>query len=159
MLQNTKEEVAMKYKCMWGLLGLLSLAGASWSQAKQTSGDTEKAIIALEDQWIQADRTNNPELTAPLLAEKYVSTWMDGTVLNKAQTLAGAKARKYTSAEDEDVKVTVFGNTAIVTGGYKGKGTDAGKPFEEHARWTDTWVKMPNGKWQLVATQYTAIGM
>lgn len=148
----------MKFKCMWGLLGFLSLAGVSWSQAQQTSGDTEKAIIALEDQWIQADRTNNPELAEPLLAERYVCTWLDGTIQNKVQTLADAKTRKYTSAEDEDMKVTVFGNTAIATGGYKGKGTDAGKPFDEHARWTDTWVKMANGKWQVVATQYTAIG-
>lgn len=56
-------------------------------------GDTEKAIAALEDQWIRADRTNNPDLAAPLLAEKYICTWMDGSILNKAQTLAGAKAR------------------------------------------------------------------
>ena len=136
---------------------MLSLAGASRSQAQQTSGDTEKAIVALEDQWIQADRTNNPALAAPLLAEKYVCTWMDGTILNKAQTLESAKARKYTSAENEDLKVTVFGITGIATAKYKGTGTDAGKPFAEFARWTDTWVKMPNGKWQVVATQYTAI--
>lgn len=115
----------MKYKCMWGLLGLLSLGGASWSQAQQTSGDTEKAIVALEDQWIRADRTNNPDLAAPLLAEKYICTWMDGTILNKAQTLAGAKARRYTSAENEDLKVTVFGDTAIATAKYKGTGTDS----------------------------------
>jgi hypothetical protein len=25
----------------------------------------------------------------------------------------------------------------------------------EHLRWTDTWVKTPAGKWQVVATQYT----
>ena len=138
---------------------MLSIGGAGWSQAQQTSGGTEKAIVALEDQWIRADRTNNPDLAAPLLAEKYVCTWMDGTILNKAQTLAGAKARRYTSAENEDLKVTVFGDTAIATAAYKGTGTDAGKPFAEHARWTDSWVKMPNGKWQVVATQYTAIGM
>jgi len=27
------------------------------------------------------------------------------------------------------------------------------KPFDETARWTDTWVKMPSGKWQCVADQ------
>lgn len=98
-LKMKREELAMKYKFMWSLLCVLSLAGASWSRAQQTSGDTEKAIVALEDQRIRADRTNNPDLAAPLLAEKYVCTWMDGTILNKAQTLAGAKARRYTSAE------------------------------------------------------------
>jgi ketosteroid isomerase-like protein len=68
--------------------------------------------------------------------------------------LANAKATKYVSAEYEDVKVTLFGDTAIAKGGFKGKGTDAsGKPMDVHERWTDTWVKMPNGKWQCVATQ------
>jgi ketosteroid isomerase-like protein len=46
---------------------------------------------------------------------------------------------------------------AIVTGGYKGKGMDSGKPFNEHLRWTDTWVKMPDGKWQLVASHYSPV--
>ena len=67
--------------------------------------------------------------------------------------LAIAKATKYQSVEDPDVKVTVFSDTAIATGGFKGKGTDeTGKPFDSNERWTDTWVKMPNGKWQCVAS-------
>jgi len=38
------------------------------------------------------------------------------------------------------MKVTVFGDTAIATGGFKGKGTDeSGKPFDNSVRWTDTW--------------------
>jgi ketosteroid isomerase-like protein len=45
------------------------------------------------------------------------------------------------------VKVTGFGDAAIATGGFKAKGTDAsGKPPDVNERWTDTWVKMPNGK-------------
>jgi ketosteroid isomerase-like protein len=138
----------------WCLLGLLSVATAAWPQAPQNSDATEKAVAALENQWLQAQKTNNPDLIAPLLADKFVSTGSDGKVTDKAQALAEQKARKYSSAEYENVHVTVFGDTAIATGGYKGKGTDAsGKPFDEHERWTDTWVKMPGGKWQCVATQ------
>jgi ketosteroid isomerase-like protein len=73
--------------------------------------------------------------------------------MNKAEALASVKATKYASADNEDVKVTVFGDTAVATGGFKAKGTDAsGKPMDEHLRWTDTWIKMPNGKWQCVAS-------
>jgi ketosteroid isomerase-like protein len=57
------------------------------------------------------------------------------------------------------VLVTVFGDTAIATGGFKGTGTEAGKPFDEHVRWTDTWVKMPDGKWQCVASQGSPVKM
>jgi len=46
------------------------------------------------------------------------------------------------------------GDTAIATDGSKAKGTEASsKPIDEHVRWTDTWVKMPNRKWQCVASQ------
>jgi ketosteroid isomerase-like protein len=81
-------------------------------------------------------------------------------VSNKAEMLADAKATKYESMDYENVHVTVFGNTAIVTGGFKSKGTDAsGKPMDNHEQWTDTWVKMPGGKWQCVASQASSIKM
>ncbi|HXO61880.1 MAG TPA: nuclear transport factor 2 family protein [Candidatus Acidoferrales bacterium] len=143
----------MKKTWMCCLSVLLLLASAAWSQA-QTSGGTEKAVTALEQQWMQSQKTNNPDLVAPLLADKFVNTGTDGKVTGKAETLANAKATKYESIEYEDLKVTVFGDTAIATGGSKAKGTDeSGKPLDEHVRWTDTWVKMPNGKWQCVASQ------
>jgi hypothetical protein len=142
------------------LLGLLSLFNFASVQAQQATGGTEKAIAALEDQWLKSQKTNNPELAAPLLAEKYVYTSEDGKVMNKAQSLADAKATKYTFADYENVQVTVFGATAIAIGGGKFKGTDSsGKPMETHDRFTDTWVKMPDGKWQCVATHASAIKM
>jgi ketosteroid isomerase-like protein len=155
-----KHGESMNKTNVWCLLGLLTLAGSSLSHAQQSSSATEKAVTALENQWLQSQKTNNPDLVAPLLAEKIVSTGNDGKVENKAQMLADAKSRKYTSAEYEDVQVTVFGNTAIATGGFTGKGTDAsGKPFNDHDRWTDTWLKMPNGKWQCIATHDSPIKM
>jgi ketosteroid isomerase-like protein len=142
----------MKRPWLWCLLALLSLGSASLSQAQQASGATEKAILALEDQWDQSEKTNNPDLVAPLLADKFVQTSRSGKVHNKAEFLAAERATKYSSVEDLDRKVMVFGDTAIATGGLKLQGTDAGgKPFNIHIRFTDTWVKMPDGKWQCVA--------
>ena len=102
---------------------------------------------------MQSQTTNNPDLLAPLLADKFVNTNADGKVRNKAETLAAEKATKYSSAEYPELKVTVFGDTAIATSVWKGEYTDeSGKPAKSHSRWTDTWVKMPDGKWQCVAT-------
>ena len=148
----------MKKTLTWCLLGLFSLGSAAWSQDKQPGGGTEKAVAALEQQWLQSQKTNNPELFAPLLADKFVNTNSEGKVTGKAETLANAKAIKYDSAEYENLRVTAFGDTAIATGGSKAKGTDdKGKPLDEHVRWTDTWVKMPNGKWQCVASHSSLI--
>ena len=150
----------MKNIGAWCLLAMLFVAGSAWSQAQSSSGATEKAIAALENTWLQSQKTNNPDLVAPLLADKFVSTDSDGKVTNKTQALAESRARKYSSAEYDNVQVTVFGSTAIATGGFKAKGTEAsGKPFDEHERWTDTWVKMPGGKWQCVATQASPVKM
>src|ERR1700722_4872112 len=121
--------MSMKNTSIWCLLGLLSLGSVAWSQTQQTSGGTEKAVAALENQWLQSQKTNNPDLVAPLLADKFVSTGADGKVENKSDSMAEAKARKYTSAAYENVKVTVFGDAAIATGVFKGEGTDeSGKP-------------------------------
>jgi ketosteroid isomerase-like protein len=87
-----------------------------------------------------------------------VNTSSDGKVTGKAETLGRIKTIRWDSAEYSDVKVTVFGDTAIATGDFKGNGTDAsGKLFDDHERWTDTWVKMPNGQWQCVASQGTPV--
>jgi len=150
----------MKYTTGLCLLALLSLFSVASLQAQQATGGTEKAIAALEDQWLKSQKTNNPDLTSPLLADKYVYTSEDGKVMTKTQSLADAKATKYTFAAYENVQVTVFGDTAIAIGGARYKGTDSsGKPMDSHSRFTDTWVKMPDGKWQCVATHASAIKM
>jgi ketosteroid isomerase-like protein len=146
----------MKNTTMWCLVGLLSLGSAAWAQAQ--TGESEKAVAALESQWMQSQKTNNPELIAPALADNLIDTESNGKVSNKTQMLAHAKGRKYASVGYEQMLVTVFGDTAIATGAYRGKGTEAtGKSFEEYERFTDTWVKMPNGKWQCVATQSSSV--
>ncbi len=54
--------------------------------------------------------------------------------------------------------VDAYGDAAVAIGLFKGKGTDAsGKPVDETSRFTDTWVKMPDGRWQCVASQSTSI--
>ena len=133
-------------------LGLLLLVTAAWSQ-----DGTEKAVAALEKQWLKSQQTNNVDLLTPLLADKFINTSVDGKVTDKAETLAQYKKTKWESAENTDVKVTVYGDAAIATGVYNGKGTRSGKPFDAHERWTDTWVKMPNGQWQCVASQGSPI--
>jgi len=133
------------------LLGLLSLASTLGVQAQQGEDTSEKAVAALENQWLESQKTNNPDQLAPLLADKFVTTSAEGKLQSKEQMLAQTRKRKYSSVEYTDVHVSVFGNTAIATGVYKGKGTEAGKPFDETERWTDTWVKMPGGKWLCVA--------
>ena len=104
----------------------------------QKAGGAEQAVAALEGQWLQAQKDSNPDLLAPFLADKFVNTSSDGVVTFKTETLGHVKSSEYAIAEYTDVMVAVFGNTAIATGIFKGKGTDAsGRPVVVNERWTD----------------------
>ena len=141
--------------CLTGLVLLVTVAGLR----AQTEG-TQKAVSALEHQWLQAHNTSNPDMLAPLLAYNFVSTSAEGKVSGKSEMLADVKAQKWTSGEYRDEKVSVYGDTAIATGVFTGKGVDAsGKPLDETVRWTDTRVKMSNGKWQCVASHLSTLKM
>ena len=98
-------------------------------------------------------------MVAPLLSEKFVNTGSDGKVTGKAESLASAKATKYDSVAYDDLKVTVVGDTAVATGDFKAKGTDPeGKTLDAHERFTDTWVKMPNGN-ECIASHQSTVKM
>lgn len=151
---------AMKKILMWCLLGSFAVAGAAWAQSKMDSGATEKAVTALEMQWLKGQQTHNTDLVLPLIADTIVITDSEGKVTGKAEAVDFYKKTKYASADYSDLKVMAFGNAAVATGTFTGKGTGAdGKPFDEHERFTDTWVKMPNGKWQCVASHTSPIKM
>ncbi len=67
------------------VVGMLVLATAAWSQS------TEKAVAALENQWLQSQKSNNVDLLIPLLAEKFINTSSDGKVTGKSETVAEYK--------------------------------------------------------------------
>ena len=55
---------------IWGLLsGVLMITGVA-----ANAGTAEEAVIAGENQITKSQQTNNVELQAPLLADKYVAT-------------------------------------------------------------------------------------
>jgi uncharacterized protein (TIGR02246 family) len=128
------------------------MLGGAAAQA-ETAGADEQAVTAAEQQWLKSQQTNNTELLAPLLADKVVETSANGKVfVGKDAVLADAKTDTWSSVDYADLKVTVFGHTAIATGTFTGKGKDAaGKPLDERVRFTDTWLKM-DGKWLCIAT-------
>jgi len=74
--------------------------------------------------------------------------------------LSNLKGGKWEQNGISDVKVVTYGNTAIATGAWTGKGVDGdGTRIDRHERWTDTWVKMDDGRWQCVASQQSPVKM
>lgn len=149
----------MKIKRLnWCLLGTLILTTAAWAQAAKDVA-TLSDVVALEQTWLKSQQTNNTELLAPLLADNIVDTSTDGKLMaGKDAVIADAKSVKWSIAEYTEMQVGVYGDTAIATAIFTGKGTDnKGKPVDVHERYTDTWVKMPDGQWRCVATHGSVI--
>jgi ketosteroid isomerase-like protein len=88
-----------------------------------------------------------------MIAAKFVNTEYDGEVSDKAKFLADIKDPQFslTNLTIQDVKVSMYADSAVVIGAYRTKGSHQGKPYEHLGRFTDTWV-FTEGRWQCVAS-------
>jgi hypothetical protein len=60
-------------------------------QAQQAGGDTQKAIMDLENQWLQADKANKPDMIAASISDGYVATTSEGKLEDKAYSCLGTR--------------------------------------------------------------------
>ncbi len=142
------------------LFALLALAFSVQAQMKNEKGemkgemkaDAAKTITQMEEQWASDSKMGKVDAIAPMLAENFIELDSDGSLYTKTQAVDRMKGAKWEANEISDVKVTTHGNTAIATGAWRGKGTVAGKSVDAHEHWIDTWMKMPGGKWQCIAS-------
>ncbi len=115
-------------------------------------------ILSLEKAWNLAEEHKDVHALEQLLSSTLVYTDIDGSFMDRAQFLGSVK--NSSPEEDrfiyEDLKVRVYGDSAVVTGMYHEKGILKGKPISRRGRFTDTWVK-ENGTWLCVASQNTLI--
>ncbi len=148
----------MKTKWASVLLVIGALLAASGVQAANATSPAQTAVAALEQAWLKAQQTNNYDALEASLADNIVQTSIEGKVTTtKAAALADSKSVKWKSVDYSDMKFFVYGDTVVAIGNFRGKGTDStGAPVDERAVFTDTWVKMPDGKWQCVASHDTA---
>ena len=63
---------------------------------------------------------------------------------------------KFEAGQSDDVKVHVYGNTALVTARWTEKSTNKGRQIAGTMRNMVVWVKK-NGNWQVVSDQVTVI--
>ena len=124
----------------------------------QTISDDQGRILALETAWNHAEQNKDVSALDQLLAPELVYIDYDGSISTKQEFLANVKSEGLSPEQitNDEQTVHVFGDCAIVTGIYREKGVNKGKPYNRRGRFTDTWVKVNNG-WQCVACQSTLI--
>jgi ketosteroid isomerase-like protein len=141
-------------KKIHGLAAILALTAAA--SLAQTPVAPEQALIKLENEWSQASIKRDGAALQRFYADEYLSTNAEGVVSDKATELKNLTTGVFllTAYKFEDMKVHVYGDTAVVTGRntIKGRWEDLGRDVSGPYRFTDVFVRR-DGRWQCVASQ------
>ena len=127
------------------------------TQAKTTPAKgtetVEQSLTRMEREWATAYVTKDWATVDRILADDYAAIFggMDQT---KAELMDELKSGfvKYTSITTGNMRVRVFGNTAVVTGSNDEKSSRKNMDTSGHYVWTDVFVNR-QGRWQVVASQ------
>ncbi len=95
----------------------------------------EKQILKLEDDWARALETHDRKVLDQIVAPGFTFIEPDGST---------------------DLKVTVFGNSALASGVAHITERRHGKSYRFSLRWKELWLKN-DGKWQVLASQATPV--
>ncbi|MEW6735099.1 MAG: nuclear transport factor 2 family protein [Acidobacteriota bacterium] len=138
------------------ILGLSVISFGQPADKKQSENEKiEQDLIQLDRQW--AELAVRGDITAfdRIIADEHVSTFSNGKLVTRDEDRAyiATSAAKYQSITTDDVKIRVYGDTAIIIGRVMVK-TRSGS--EAQYRYTTVWVKRQHN-WQIVAEQHTSI--
>ena len=116
----------------------------------------QEELLKLENDFAQAVTNNDADAVDGFLADDWIIVDPDGGIIDKARFLGVIKsgALSHEMMESADLRVRLYGNTAVVTGLTTTKGKFMGQDFTSCERATDIFVKQ-NDRWQCVFTQLT----
>jgi ketosteroid isomerase-like protein len=127
----------------------------------QQNSKAEKEVRAVLDELTQANLKGGAE--AATIMDKYLADDMvripsNGSIFTKADMVDGFKTGKIKVEQMDlsDVKIHMYGNTAVVTGVISAKSTVIDASYNNKNRFSRVFVKR-GGVWQSVLYQNTPI--
>jgi hypothetical protein len=125
-------------------------------QAAKTADEKSQAVINLENAWNYAEERHDGDALRLLLAETFVYTDYDGTIMDRDQWLrkVQSQVKDYQHLSNVEQNARVYGDAVVVIGVYLEKMKIKGKDADRRVRFTDTWI-FQNGRWECVASQST----
>jgi ketosteroid isomerase-like protein len=114
----------------------------------------EEEILALEATWRVAPLEGDIQTVSRVTADDWVGVGPAGEVMNETDLIEMLSSRPapFESAVYDDVRLYVYGQTAVVTSLFRGEGKDV--EFEQ--RFMRVYANR-DGRWQCVATQIVPI--
>ena len=142
------------------MLVVLALAVPAQMVAQQNS-KAEQEVLAVIDELQEANLKGGVE--GAVIFDKYLADDLtripaNGAVLTKADLVNGFKTGKIKvdALELSDIKIRIYGHTAVATGISTRKETFMGAPVVGSTRWTRVFVKS-DSVWKNVLYQNTGI--
>jgi ketosteroid isomerase-like protein len=119
--------------------------------------DDEREIRKAEGALCNALRDGDVATIARLEDGTYTLTNSKGEVTTRVDDISDAKKGvRYDEFRNHGQIVRLYGDAAIVLGITSVKGSSGGKPFAADFRFTDTYVRRPDG-WKIAASHATRI--
>jgi hypothetical protein len=121
------------------------------------SGDTVAVITKLENDSVKADLASDTSWAKKFLADDWMGCGSEGKWYTKAENLtlmADTKNNKFNSETLTDLKVRVYGKTAVATYKDTYDAVVQGQHRSLSVAGTDVWVKF-DSDWKEVNTQWT----
>ncbi|MEP6703837.1 MAG: nuclear transport factor 2 family protein [Acidobacteriota bacterium] len=135
------------------------VAGQERTKSKgPQAGGVEQQLEHMEDDWAKAIKDKDAVTLRRIIAEDWVGAGDNGKVSNREQGNSQMTSNPdvIESNENFDMQVRVYGNTAVVIGGGRERGTRNGTAYTDTYRWTDVFVKR-GGHWQAVVSQFAKV--
>src|SRR5579875_1539598 len=139
------------FGALFSLVFLCASPGAAWGFSHRDHS-VRKQIEALEQEWRNAEVNNNVSEMGKLLADDYIGISANGTVQTKSETLDARKAGtvKIQSLNITDLKVRIYGDTAVVTSKAALVGENGESDISGNYRYTRVYTKRL-GRWKIVS--------
>ena len=124
----------------------------------QSSSDVEQAVIKLEQERVEAVLKGDLVTLERIFADDLIYTHSNARVETKQQFLESVKSgtTKYEAMKHSDLKVQLFGDTAVLRGKSDLKVALNGQSVSLQIRFITVYVKT-NGRWQMTTWQSTRL--
>jgi ketosteroid isomerase-like protein len=116
----------------------------------------EEELLKIEKEFAETILKNDVEGIGRLVTDDWIIIDPNGEIVDRARFFEVIKSGALTHdlMESEDLRVRVYGDSAVVTAVTHTKGKFMGQEFRTQERATDVFVKH-DGRWQCVLTHLT----
>jgi ketosteroid isomerase-like protein len=120
------------------------------------SSHVEEELLKIENEFAEAIVKNDLEGIGRLVADDWIIIEPDGGIVDRARFFEVIKSGALTHEmmESQDLRVRVYGDSAVVTAVTRTKGKFMRQEFSTQERVTDVFVRRDE-RWQCVLTHLT----